>query len=96
MIDSFTKKRMRVVDDEDDEPYIIVRVDQLDAVEAILDRVGCVYDADGDRISLNRHPYATFVTLDPRADVPAIQKLLDETEASEVSRPRRGRSVHRG
>jgi hypothetical protein len=96
MLDSFTKKRIRVVDDEGDEPYIIVRVEQLDAVKAILDRVGCRYDADDDRISINGHPFATFVTLDPRADVPAIQKLLDESESSQVTRPRRRRSVHRG
>jgi hypothetical protein len=73
-----------------------VRVDQLDAVKEILDRAGCRYDADGDRISVNGHPFATFVTLEPRADVSAIQKMLDESEAAEVPRPRRRRSGHRG
>ncbi len=40
MIDSFTKKPIRVIDDGDDAPYIIVRLDQLDAVKKILDRAG--------------------------------------------------------
>jgi hypothetical protein len=96
MIDSFTKKRIRVVDDEGDEPYIIVRVDQLDAVKAVLDRAGCRYDVDDEEMSLDGHPFLTFVTLDPRTDVPAVQKVLDQSEASQAYRPRRGRSVHRG
>lgn len=96
MIDSFTKKRIRVIDDEGDEPFILVRVDQLDVVKEILDRAGCRYDADDEQISLDGHPFVAFVTLEPRADVPAIQKLLDESEASQVTRPRRRRSVHHG
>jgi hypothetical protein len=96
MLDSFTKKRIRIVDDEWDQPFVIVRVDQLDAVKAILDRAGCRYDVDDEEISVNGHPFGTFVFFDPGTDVPAVQKLLDGSDASEVIRPRRRRSGRRG
>jgi hypothetical protein len=96
MIDSFTKKPIRVHDDGGGEPYIIVRLDQLDSVKKILDDAGCGYRVDDESISINGNPYATFVYLEHRADVPAIQKLLDDSDASKMTRPRRQRSGRGG
>ena len=57
MIDSFTKKPIRVSDDDDAGPYIIVRLDQLGLVEKLLDDAGYHHDVDEDAISINDHPY---------------------------------------
>jgi hypothetical protein len=88
MIDSFTKKPIRVSDDDDAGPYIIVRLDQLGLVEKLLDDAGYHHDVDEDAISINDHPYATIVHLGRHADVAAIQRLLDENQDSRDARQR--------
>jgi hypothetical protein len=96
MIDSFTKKPIRVYDDGGGEPYIIVRLDQLDAVKKLLDRAGCRYHVDDDQVSINGHPFVTIVSLEPGVDVAAIQKKLDDNEAPKMTRRRRSQIGHRG
>jgi hypothetical protein len=80
MIDSFIKKPIQVYDDGDAWPYIIVRLDQLDLVQKLLDDAGQRYDVDEEALSINGNPYATIVQLGRHANVPAIQKLLDDNE----------------
>jgi len=89
MIDSLTKKPIQVSDDDDAWPYIVVQLDQLDRVQKLLDSAGLHYDVDEKAISINDGPYATFVTFRPSADVPAIQKLLDDNQDPRTARPRR-------
>jgi hypothetical protein len=96
MTDSFTKKPIRVIDDEDSGPSIDVRLDQLDVVTTLLDDAGYRYTVDEDAMSINDEPYTTFVELEHSVDVAAIQKLLDDHEDPKLNRKRRSRSGHRG
>jgi hypothetical protein len=95
MIDSFTKKPIQVYDDDDAGPYIIVRLDQLSLVEKLLDDAGHHYAVDDEAISINDHPYATIVNFGRHAEVPAIQKLLDDNQDPQMARPRRSSSGRR-
>lgn len=95
MIDSFTKEPIRVSDDGDPGPYIMVQLDQLDLVKKILDDAGCRYYVDEDAISFNDQPFTTIVNLAHNADVAAIQRLLDESEDPKMARTGRSRSGRR-
>ena len=95
MIDSLTKEPIKVSDDADAWPYIRVQLDQLDQVKKLLDNAGFRYYVDEYAISFNGQPYTSVVNLEHDADVPAIQRLLDDNEASKTARPRRSRSVRR-
>ena len=96
MIDSFTKEPIRVSDDGDAGPYMMVQLDQLDLVKKLLDDAGYHYYVDEDAISFNDQPYTAIVNLGHHADVPAIQRLLDDNEGPKMARPRRPRSGRRG
>jgi hypothetical protein len=96
MTDSFTKKPIRVIDDEDMGISILVRLDQLDLVTKLLDDAGYRYAVDEDAMSVNDEPYLTDVELEDGVDVAAIQKLLDDHEDPKLARKRRSRSGHRG
>jgi hypothetical protein len=96
MTDSFTKKPIRVSDDEDLGPAILVRVDQLEVVTKLLDDAGCRYTVDEEEMSINDEPYQAQVDLEHGVDVAAIQKLLDDHEDPKLARKRRSRSGHRG
>ena len=96
MIDSFTKKRIRVVDDEGDEPYIIVRVNQLDAIKGILDRAGCHYDVDDEEVSVNGHPFVTIVESETRCRRRGHPEEARRRSDPKMARRRRSRSGHRG
>jgi hypothetical protein len=80
MTDSFTKKPIRVSDDEDLGPAILLRLDQLALVTKLLDDAGYRYTVDEDEMSINDEPYQTEVELEHGVDVAAIQKLLDDHE----------------
>ncbi len=96
MIDSITKKPIRVNDDGDALPYIIVQLDQLDQVKKLLDDAFICYTVDEDAISFNDQPYTTVVNLGRHVDVLAVQKLLDEKEDPKMARRRRPTSGRRG
>ncbi len=96
MTDSFTKKPIRVIDDEDLGPSFLVRLDQLDVVSKLLDDAGYRYTVDEDAMSFNDEPYLTDVELEHGVDVAAVQKLLDDHEDPKLTRKRRSRSGHRG
>ena len=96
MIDSFTRKPIRVSDDGDAGPYIMVQLDQLDLVKTLLDDADIRYTVDEDAISFNGQPYTAVVNLGHHVDVPAVQKLLDEKEDPKMARRRRPQSGRRG
>jgi len=96
MIDSFTKKPIRVSDDGDAGPYILVQLDQLDMVKKLLDDSDIRYAVDEDAISFNGQPYTAVVNLGHHVDVLAVQKLLDENADPKMARHRRPHSGRRG
>ena len=97
MTDSFTKKPIRVIREEEDPwPYIDVHLDQLDVVKKLLDDAGYRYSVNEYAISSQDEPYITGVHLDHRADVAVVQKLLDDNEDPKMTRRRRSRSGHHG
>ncbi len=97
MTDSFTKKPIRVIREEEDPwPYFDVRLDQLDVVKKLLDDAGYRYSVDKYAISYKDRPYTTVVSLEHRADVAALQKLLDDHEDPKITHRRRSQSGHRG
>ncbi len=96
MIDSLTKRPIKVSDDEDAEPYIFVQLDQLDLVKKLLEEAGHDFYVEEDAISFNGQPYTSVVELRHRADVTAIQKLLDDNEDINMARHGSAPSGHRG
>jgi len=96
MIDSLTKKSIKVSDDGDAGPYIMVQLDQLDLVKKLLNDAGIRHSVDEDAISFNNQPYTAVVNLGHHVDVLAVQKLLDENADPKMARRRRPTSGRRG
>jgi hypothetical protein len=96
MIDSFTKERIKVSDDGDAWPYIMVQLDQLELVKKLLDHSGIPNSVDEDAISFNDQAYSVIVNLEQNVDVAAVQKLLDGHEDPQTARHRRTKSARRG
>jgi hypothetical protein len=95
MLDSLTNKPIKVIDDGDGEPYILVQLDQLELVKKLLDDAGYRYSEHEDVYSVNGQPYVAWINVSDQVDVPAIQRLLDDNEAPKMGRPRRSRSGRR-
>jgi len=96
MIDSFTKEPIRVSKYPDAWPYFRVPLDQLDQVKKLLDHAGYRYSVDKYAVSIDGEPYTAVVNLEHRADVAAIQGLLDDYEDSMAMPHRRQKSGGRG
>ena len=77
MIDISTKRTMSVSTDGDAGPYIVVPVEQIDAVCALLDANSIRYWVDDVAISLDGKPEVTVVNLGHEADPVAVQQILD-------------------
>ena len=77
MIDSTTQARITVSTGGDAGPYIMVPLDQLEAVEGVLRNRGISYWVDADAISLDGKPEIAVVNLGRGADVGQVQRLLD-------------------
>ncbi|MHB1158053.1 MAG: hypothetical protein ACYC26_14600 [Phycisphaerales bacterium] len=77
MIDSTTQERMIVSTDGTAGSYIMVPLNQLKAVEDMLQRNGISYWVDANAISLNGKPEITVINLGRSADANSIQQLLD-------------------
>jgi hypothetical protein len=78
MIDEVTKDILRVSDGGIAGPYLMVSMDQLDAVLAVLDRHKVRYWVDADAISLDNEPAITVINFDLRDNAARIQAILDE------------------
>jgi hypothetical protein len=77
MIDSTTHERITVHPDGDAGPYMIVPVDQRNAIEVLLKQYQVQFWVDDDAISLNGKPEVAVVNFGRGADVSGIQELLD-------------------
>ena len=82
--------------DGDAGPYIIVQLDQLEAVRSVLDDAGRPYSVEEDAISLDGAPMTAVIDLGRRADVEDIQKRLDEATDPRQERPGGRRNARRG
>ena len=78
MIDEMTRKSLRVKGDAIGGPYLMVTIDQLDAVRAVLDRHKAYYWVDADAISLDNEPPVTVINFGKGGDAARIQAILDE------------------
>ena len=77
MTDSTTQQRMRVSAGGKSRPYIMLPLDQLDAVKRILDKNQVSFWVDGTAISINGKPEVVVINLGRGADAEQIQKMLD-------------------
>jgi hypothetical protein len=80
MIDEMTKDTLRVSDGGIAGPYLMVSIDQLDAILAVLDRHKVRYWVDADAISLDNEPALTVINFGRTGDAARIQALLDEAD----------------
>ena len=80
MIDEVTKDMLRVSDGGLGGPYLMVSMDQLDAVVAVLDRHKVRYWVDADAISLDNEPALTVINFGRTGDAARIQAILDEAD----------------
>ncbi len=77
MIDSMNQERIVVSTHGTAGPYIMVPLEQLEAVEAVLGGNRVYYWADADAISLDGKPEVAVINLGRGANVDHIQQLLD-------------------
>jgi hypothetical protein len=77
MIDSSTRKRIRVSTDGTSGPYVMVPVDQLDQVRKLLHANDIPHWVDHNAISVDGRPAIVVINLGRKADPCRIQALLD-------------------
>jgi hypothetical protein len=77
MIDAQTKRRLEVSRSGKAGPYIMVPLDQVEAVRGLLDTGGFRYWVDEAAISLDGNPYITVVNFSRETNPDAVQTLLD-------------------
>jgi hypothetical protein len=77
MIDATTHKPLTVLAGGEAGPYIMVPVQQLDAIRRLLDAHDVRYWVDEQAISINGKPYVTVINLARQTDGSAVQRLLD-------------------
>jgi hypothetical protein len=80
MVDSQTRAPITVSTDGTAGPYVMVPLDQLDALTALLQRHQVSFWVDSDAISLNGMPEIAVINLGRGASVAHIQQLLDEAQ----------------
>lgn len=78
MTDSITHSLIRVSGKGDVGRYIIVPLDQLDAVETVLRDNRISYWVDAHSISVAGKPKVIFVNLGRGNDTEQVQRLLDQ------------------
>jgi len=77
MIDTKNKRPLQVSKDGTAGPYIMVPVSQLDDLCGLLDKHSIRYSVEEDAISLDGAPEIAVIDLGHRANVSAIQDILD-------------------
>ena len=78
MIDSQSRRQIRVSIDGTAGPYIRVPVDQLSHVRQILDQQEIHYWVESDAISFNGNPAVAIVNLGRSEDARKVQTVLDD------------------
>lgn len=84
MIDAVTNEPIRVSIYRGAWPYIRFPLEQLDEVKKRLDRAGIRYAVDTYALSSDGDPYTIDVHFDHRAEVAAIQAMLDNCHDREI------------
>jgi hypothetical protein len=84
MIDVVTKEPIRVDRFPEAWPFLRIPLEQLDQVKKLLDQAGFRYSVNKFAISSDGDPYLVVLHLEYRADVAAIQKLLDDYQGPEM------------
>jgi hypothetical protein len=77
MIDTTTKKRLRVLADSTAGPYITAPASQLDEIRRVLDGCGIDYWVGENAISINGAPEVIVINLGREADAANVQAALD-------------------
>ncbi|MEW4530543.1 hypothetical protein [Maioricimonas sp. JC845] len=80
MIDASTNQPLSVSVDGEAGPYVMVPVQQLDEVQAVLDRAKVRYWVDEDAISLDGEPAITVVNFGRDTDAESVQGILDSVK----------------
>ncbi len=78
MRDLITQERVTVNAEGTGGPYIMVPVDQVDAIEGILKANHVSHWTDSDAISLDNKPAIIVINLGRGADAENVQRLLDK------------------
>ncbi len=77
MIDTMTRKPLRVLNGGAAGPYMILPASQLDEIQRFLKEHGVRYTVDDEFVSLNGAPETAVVDFGRGADRESIQSLLD-------------------
>jgi hypothetical protein len=77
MIDTKTRKPIKVVTDDDAEPYITVPLELLERITGILDANQVSYWVDEESLSIDDKPAIIDINLNYRSDPAQVQRLLD-------------------
>ena len=77
MIDSQTRREIRVSIDGTSGPYIMVPVDRLSHIRERLDERNIPYWVDSDAISLDGKPAVAILNLRHSGDAKSVQAILD-------------------
>ncbi len=77
MIDAITQERIVVHTEGAAGPYLMVANEQLDSVVEALRNHKVSHWVDEDAISLDDEPAVAVVNLGRSANVPAVQRILD-------------------
>lgn len=77
MIDSETQDRIVIHAEGRGGPYVMLPLDQLDAVETILRDNAVSYWVDADAIAVDGKPAVIVINLGRGANRASIQRLLD-------------------
>jgi hypothetical protein len=80
MIDSQTRRKLRVSIDGTAGPYIMVPVDQLSEVQELLDQNEIKHWAESDAISLDGGPAVAVINLGHDGDAAKVQSILDSAD----------------
>ncbi len=77
MLDIETNQPLRVGEDGDTGPYLLLPLDQLEAVQRVLDERGFVYSVSEDAIQLDDSPFIAIVDFARDESAARIQEALD-------------------
>src|SRR5436309_1965978 len=90
MIDSTNQERLIVCADGDAGAYLMVPLDQLEAVKALLRGNHISFWVDADAISVNGKPEIAVVNFGRGATAPELQRLLDASHQWSITRDPNG------
>lgn len=80
MIDSQTKRPLTIHVDGDAGPYIMVPIDQVKAVEDLLNSKQVSFWVERNAISLDGKPAVAVVNLGVGVDIKQVRHILDESD----------------